>query len=543
LKTVFAFSILIAAAQAQYPGGYPGQYPGGGYPGGGYPGGGYPGGGYPGRTTPGIPIPRRSNPQGDSTKGQPLPNFRGHLKQMDAKSITLELDDNRVLDFKRTDKTKFFKGGDELKTPEFSPGDQLSVEGPRDQAGYLTAVNVYWEKAADKAAVADRDKNVHDTWKDDEAKPDAKEGAAKDAKEADAAVRPTEPAPPPARPDSSDPGPPTLRRGKPADVARERAAPVPEVAAAQPPAAAQQPQAAPSPAVAPPPPAAPRPVETARAETGAPMPIAAAPASDEEIFNAMHRPMDPLIRKATEAAMEFTETLPDYVCQEMMARFQSESHPASWQPLDVVSTNVIYRGGKEEYRDLAINGKPVKKTMEEIGGAWSTGEFGTVLIDLFSPATDAQFRGMGDSRMAGVSTKKFDFEVKRENSHWTIHMASQTYNPAYKGTVWIDPATSRVLRIEMEALNFPDEFPTDHVESATDYQYIRLGDARQYLLPVHAETLSCQRMSNYCSRNTIDFRNYHKYTGESTIQYQDVNSNVKFDDKEKDQDKEKSKKP
>jgi hypothetical protein len=227
----------------------------------------------------------------------------------------------------------------------------------------------------------------------------------------------------------------------------------------------------------------------------------------------------------------------------MMARFQSESHPANWQPLDVVSTNVIYRGGKEEYRDLAVNGKPVKKTMEEIGGAWSTGEFGTVLIDLLSPATDAQFRGMGDSRMAGVSTKKYDFEVKRENSHWTIHMASQTYNPAYKGTVWIDPATSRVLRIEMEALNFPDEFPTDHVESATDYQYIRLGDARQYLLPVHAETLSCQRMSNYCSRNTIDFRNYHKYTGESTIQYQDVNSNVKFDDKEKDQDKEKSKKP
>ena len=54
------------------------------------------------------------------------------------------------------------------------------------------------------------------------------------------------------------------------------------------------------------------------------MPIAAAPASDEEIFNAMQRPMEPLIRKATEAAMEFTETLPDYVCQEMMARFQSE---------------------------------------------------------------------------------------------------------------------------------------------------------------------------------------------------------------------------
>jgi len=59
----------------------------------------------------------------------------------------------------------------------------------------------------------------------------------------------------------------------------------------------------------------------------------------------------------------------------------------------------------------------------------------------------------------------------------------------------------------------------DHVESATDYQYTRLGDAKQYLLPVHSETLSCHRGSDVCERNTIDFRNYHKYSGESTVTF------------------------
>jgi hypothetical protein len=120
-----------------------------------------------------------------------------------------------------------------------------------------------------------------------------------------------------------------------------------------------------------------------------------------------------------------------------------------------------------------------------------------------------------------VSAKVYDFSVVRERSHWQISMASQTYDPPYKGSVWIDPATARVLRIEMQAYGFPDAFPTDHVESATDYQYTRLGDAKQYLLPVHAENLSCQRGSNFCSRNVIDFRNYHKYTGESTITFGD----------------------
>jgi hypothetical protein len=115
--------------------------------------------------------------------------------------------------------------------------------------------------------------------------------------------------------------------------------------------------------------------------------------------------------------------------------------------------------------------------------------------------------------------KMYDFEVPHETSHWNIHALSQTYVPAYVGSVWIDPSTSRVLRIEMDAKGFPAEFPLDHVESATDYQYIRLGDLKQYLLPVHAETLSCERNSSYCTRNVIEFRNYHKYTGESTITF------------------------
>src|SRR5215472_17240456 len=105
------FALGVASAQV-YPGGYPGRYPGG-YPGG-YPGTG-PGGG--------IPLPsRKSKDNKKADSGQPLPNFRGKLKVMDDKTISLELGDNRVLDFKRNSKTKFFKGGDEIKEPKFNIG-------------------------------------------------------------------------------------------------------------------------------------------------------------------------------------------------------------------------------------------------------------------------------------------------------------------------------------------------------------------------------------------------------------------------------------
>ena len=60
-----------------------------------------------------------------------------------------------------------------------------------------------------------------------------------------------------------------------------------------------------------------------------------------------------------------------------------------------------------------------------------------------------------------------------------------------------------------------------------DHLGIRLGDAQQYLLPVHSENLSCQRGTLYCSRNVIDFRNYHKYTGESTIKFGEISKEEK----------------
>ena len=481
----------VAAAQIYPPVGLPGTYPPVGYPGG-YPPG-YPGG------AP-VPSPRRGSGTKDSKNPQPnvLPNFRGKLKRMDSKSISLELDDYRVMEFRVTSKTKYLKSGDELKSPKFDAGDQVSVEGSEEPDGSMTAVNVYWEKAASAQQTSGEKKEGGvDTWKD------------KDATPPETA---TERTPPPAPRAPDDPGPPRLQRGKPAPEAESPAPP-------QPPA---QPQPA---ANAAPPVELPKGVQqTAVNLPPVDLPRPAVPPSDrpDEQTPLGARQEDPLISKASEAALNFTETLPNYVCQEMMSRFQSEGRPANWSPIDVVTMEVVYENGREDYKNLAVNGKPANKTVEQLGGSWSTGEFGTVLIDLFSPATAADFRPRGTARIAGVSARLYDFRVERENSHWTLHFGPQTYTPAYAGSVWIDPQTSRVLRIEMQAHDLPKDFPTDQVESATDYQYVRLGGTEQFLLPVHAETLTCQRGSSFCSRNTIDFRNYHKYTGESNVTFGDV---------------------
>ena len=183
---------------------------------------------------------------------------------------------------------------------------------------------------------------------------------------------------------------------------------------------------------------------------------------------------------------------------------------------DMVSAEIIFEDGEESYRNLKINNRATDKHLQEIDGSWSTGEFATALLNLFDPASRAQFRSRGSTTISGLRAEVYDFQVQGEYSHWRLSVGSQTVTTAYTGSVWVDPSTARVLRIEMQARNIPSDFPIDAVESAIDYAYVLVGE-KSFLLPVHAESLGCQRGSSQCSHNVIDFRNYHEFKGESRI--------------------------
>src|SRR5258708_31013567 len=140
------------------------------------------------------------------------------------------------------------------------------------------------------------------------------------------------------------------------------------------------------------------------------------------------------------------------------------------------------------------------------------------MINFFPPGTQANFKFRKESVTSRIPSAVYAYEVAKANSTGRIHddTSHKSVEPAYRGAVWIDTSTARVLRIEMEAVDMPDDFPTDHVETAVDYDYVNLGPER-YLLPVHSESILCQRGTPYCSRNVIEWRNYHKYQGESKI--------------------------
>lgn len=223
----------------------------------------------------------------------------------------------------------------------------------------------------------------------------------------------------------------------------------------------------------------------------------------------------PLIERARSAAFQFSQRLPNFLCQEYMARYVQRGQDK--RPLDIVSADVVYNDGQESYRNVKVDGKTTDKGMMQMSGSRSTGEFASMLLDLFASNTDAQFQTGGRTVLSGSIAQVYDFTVRQENSHWEVESESKKIRPAYKGSVWVDPTTARVLRIEMEATDIPPDFPMDRIETAVDYAYTTIA-GNSSLLPVHAETLGCGRSSPDCSHNIIDFRNYHQFKATAKIQ-------------------------
>jgi len=223
----------------------------------------------------------------------------------------------------------------------------------------------------------------------------------------------------------------------------------------------------------------------------------------------------PLIERAREAALKFSQKLPNFICQEFMARFTQQGRGQK-VPQDIVSAEILYEDGNETYRNVKVNNHPTNKQLTEIDGAWSTGEFASALLALFDPRSKAHFSSGRPAIIAGIRAQVYDFQVRTENSNWKMQVAGQTAVAAYTGSVWVDNNTARVLRIERQARDLPSDFPIDAVESAIDYSYVMI-EGKSFLLPVHAESLGCQRGSSFCSHNVIDFRNYHQFKADIKI--------------------------
>ncbi len=485
----FVLPALLAAAAGRsqvpyptpYPGGQypPGQYPPGQYPPGQYPPGSYPPGEYPPGTIglPGglnLPMPKlpgkkskdkdKDSADSNSTRVA-LRAVDGTLRELGEKDLYLETPKHKLLKFRTLAKTQFRdKEGEQVRDSLLRPGDQLSVEVNGDDPE--TALRVIVNRKSTDAERARAERPF-----DHESAQTPVEADTHSTGATEAAAEPSGRS----KPDTTGNGDreiPTLAK-----------APAPDSADSTQPVEKAEP-----------------PVENAK-----PIPRPSATADD-------------VIASARDAADRLTDGLPNFLVQQNTTRYFSRVLPPQWQVLDVVTAEVASVNGKEDYRNIMVNGRPSNRPVEKTG-AWSTGEFQTTLESLLNPYTAAAFRKTKDDTIDGRSTYTYDFQVQQQNSDWDIHAPDGSKaTPAYSGTVWIDKATFNVMRIEEQTGQLPASFPFDKAESVVEYGFTRI-DGKTYPLPLHSEILTCQRGTTICTKNEIRFQNYRKFAADSNITF------------------------
>lgn len=255
-------------------------------------------------------------------------------------------------------------------------------------------------------------------------------------------------------------------------------------------------------------------------ETSSNLPAAEAPAAEPEAPSRTPPPREEqerVIEEVRQYALNYTRQLPDFICTQVTRRYGDPSGLEIWRQMDTITARVSYFEDREDYQVILIDNRPVEMGMREVGGATSTGEFGTMLRQLFEARTDTDFRWLRWGKLRGRLAHVYEYRVAQDRSRWTVsYEDSDSVIVGYRGLVYVDEATPQVLRITVTATEIPPSFPVQEAETTLDYDFVDIS-GRDYLLPLKFEMR--MRSGKFLTKNEVEFRMYRKFETESVITF------------------------
>ncbi|HEY8460489.1 MAG TPA: hypothetical protein VIM99_08925 [Blastocatellia bacterium] len=225
------------------------------------------------------------------------------------------------------------------------------------------------------------------------------------------------------------------------------------------------------------------------------------------------QPTDPFIEETRKVVRDYLDELPDFICQEDIQRYFDYDGSGAWEKADTLTYELTYNRRQESYKPINSVGRPVTRPLEEVKGAYSTGDFASGLASLFDPETKTIFKPAGKEMLGKRQAILYDFRVPKESSKLVLKAeGAENAILGYSGTVWIDAETKKVLRIDQALDDLPKNHPVTHSESSVDYDFIKLrGLDVDFLLPTRAEFIIADRRQKRYFRNIIHFKFYRKF--------------------------------
>lgn len=228
-----------------------------------------------------------------------------------------------------------------------------------------------------------------------------------------------------------------------------------------------------------------------------------------------------ILDEAREYALNYSKSLPNFICAQNTRRYGDPTGAGNYRLYDNLLARLTYYEQHEKYETITVNDKPSTQAYESIGGSISTGEFGSMLMGIFDPHSDADFGWSAWRTVRGHKAYVFRFSVDQPHSRWQIEDrdSHEKISPAYNGFVWIDVKDNTILAFTQKAVDLPSTFRITEADTRLDYDTAEIS-GNDYMLP--SKAVMHMRSGKDDQKNEITFHNYHKYTADSTLKFNDI---------------------
>ncbi len=225
-------------------------------------------------------------------------------------------------------------------------------------------------------------------------------------------------------------------------------------------------------------------------------------------------PQQALLGRIVEYSRAYEQRMPDFVCTRVTRRSSAAlGAPERWKPLDTSEEELTVVKGRETFRLLTLNGKPVKPAAQVKSGFKSNGEFAGVLGAIFGEGRNPEIQWERDEDSAGRRIAVFRFRVPKERSKATIGANGKSEVVGFGGLVYAFADTGEVQRVQSEQ-DEPKGIQAGGMTS--DVRFIEAAIAgERYLLPVQAEARI--RSKETLLKREMEFRDFHKYVAGSSV--------------------------
>jgi hypothetical protein len=226
---------------------------------------------------------------------------------------------------------------------------------------------------------------------------------------------------------------------------------------------------------------------------------------------------DDVLSKARIANENLYSSLQSFVCHERIDRFRGPLNAANARALDIVTANLSFENGVEHYSDVRQNAR-VRDSISNLTGAWSEGEFGTLLLQTETllktqPVSFQAFAALGD-----VATAVYRFDVPEEISPWDLDVGGRHYRLPFRTDVWIATETGEIVKIARTSLGIAAETRISALEWKVTLEPVELN-GKQWLLPKTGEYSVLYDQSNRREWNLMNFSDYRRYGSEVALRF------------------------